>query len=211
MTYGGVMHSVFRLSLARAALILPSSHQEQESRGPASHPGGTMASLPHDSWTFPFRQQKEQNSMYLERWMQCGHPSRGRRGSRMCPVPACPRPACPSHGAAGARWGGRQGTGTAPRPGLRALSLVFCSNEAAGQNVARNLQPSAKPCQSPFPRSFTNQCARPPLPPRTVGHIAGASETPPFPVAEPSSPGDAETLPPKHIKGAPVPLTQRCI
>lgn len=29
-----------------------------------------MASLPHDSWTFPLRQQKERNSMYLGRWMQ---------------------------------------------------------------------------------------------------------------------------------------------
>lgn len=70
----------------------------------------------------------------------------------------------------------RQGMGPALRPGLQVLPLVFCLNEAAGLNVARNLHPSAKACQSPFPRLFKNERAHPPFPLRTVRY--GTSQGP---------------------------------
>lgn len=58
--------------------------------------------------------------------------------------------------------------GLALYPRLQVLPLVFCLNEAAGLNVAHNLQPSPKPCQSPFPRLLKNERARPSFPPGTV-------------------------------------------
>ena len=53
--------------------------------------------------------------------------------------------------------------------GLQVLPLVFCLNEAIGLNAARNLQPTAKPCQSPFPRLFKNEHACPSFPLRLSG------------------------------------------
>lgn len=74
-----------------------------------------------------------------------------------------------SHGM-GARWDGEQGTGSALRPSLQVLSLLFCLNGSAALNVVHNLQPTAEPPQSlcpgcpgrnpsfpPHPRSF---CSR---------------------------------------------------
>lgn len=146
-------------------------YQERESHSPVSHPGRTMASLPRDSWTFPFRQQKEQNSMYLERWLQCGHPG---WKERQWDVPGL---STGSHGM-GARWDGEQGTGPALHPGLQVLSLVFCLNEAAALDMVHNLQPTAEPCQSPLPRLLRKECTRPSFPPCHLWLIPGESPPP---------------------------------
>lgn len=103
----------------------------------------------------------------------------GRRGTGMCPVlPAHTLPVPPQRESGERVQGGvgRQGTGLALHPGLQVLPLVFCLNEAAGLNVACNLQPKAKPCQSPFPRLFKNERARPSFPRRTVRY--GTSQGP---------------------------------
>jgi len=86
-----------------------------------------------------------------------------------CP-PARVLPVPPVGAAGGEGWGGMHGRarGRLCTPGLQVLPLVFCLNAAAGANAARNLQPTAKPCQSPRPRLFKNQRARPSLPPGTV-------------------------------------------
>lgn len=136
-------------------------YQEQESHSPVSHPGRTVASLPHDRWTFPFRQQKEQNSvylerwlqqkeqnsMYLERWLQCGHWD------------------VPGFSSGGMGWDGEQGTGSALHPGLQVLFLLFCLSGSAALNVVHNLQPTAEPPQNRLPRLPRKECARPSFPP----------------------------------------------
>lgn len=151
-------------------------YQEQESHSPVSHPGRTVASLPHDSWTFPSRQQKAEfnvpweeavakrtNSMYFEMWLQqkeqiqCTLGGGCSVGSLVWEERRGGQAWC-FHWESwndmvfplGAEWDGEQGTGPAPHPGLQVLSLLFCLNEAAALTVAHNLQPTADP-QVPSP------------------------------------------------------------
>lgn len=165
-------------------------YQERESHSPVSHPGRTMASLPHDSWTFPFRQQKEQNPMYLERWLQCGHPG---WEERQWDVPSL---STGSHGI-GSRWDGEQSQ--LFTLGCRCSLWFFCLNEAAALNMVHNLQPTADPCQSPLPRLLRKECARPSFPPCHLRLIPGESP-PPWGM-------QGCCAPPRTHQGVPAPTT----
>lgn len=112
-----------------------------------------MASLPHDRWTFPFRQQKEQNSVYLERWLQCGHWALGRAWIFLWE----PRNGCK------VGWGAGYGLSSSPQPAgaLSAFLLEWiCCSE-------RGSQPPAHSGASPksLPRLPRKECARPSFPP----------------------------------------------
>lgn len=72
--------------------------------------------------------------MYPKRWLQRGHPLRGRRSCGMSPCLSLLR-----------RELGEAGTGPALCPRLQVLPLLFCLNSAAGLNAAHNVQPTAKP------------------------------------------------------------------
>lgn len=167
-------------------------------------PGGTVASLPHDSWTFPL----DSNRSKIQR------PSRSGCNADALPVGAeaadVPGPPCLrlAHASHGGSWGrgcdvGWQGTGLALCPGLQVLPPVFCLNEAGGLNVAHSLEPTAKPCCSPFPSLLKTERAHPPFPPGTVRYSTSQRLV---------SLGYSNTCAPsKTHQRCPRPLTLKCI